>query len=44
MLWVIKILISSVKESLHYFKEHLYLQVMIHRHEVELERRKVLRR
>lgn len=44
MIWLIKILISSVKESTHYFKEHLYLQVMIHRHEMELERRKVLKR
>ncbi|WP_255590929.1 hypothetical protein [Methanobacterium spitsbergense] len=44
MLIYAKILFKSIKESVHYFKEHLYLGIMIHRHEVELERRKVLRR
>ncbi len=44
MFWIVKALIVSVREGLNYFKEHLYLQIMIHRHEAELERRKVLKR
>ena len=44
MLWFIKVLVAAVREGLNYSKEHLYLGIMIHRHEKELERRKVLRR
>jgi hypothetical protein len=44
MLWYLKTLISSVREGVNHFKQDFYLKVMIHRHEMELERRRVLRR
>ncbi len=44
MLCYIKILINSIKAGFNYFKEHLYLNIQIHRHEVEMEKRRVLKR
>ena len=44
MLCYIKILINSFKEGFDYFKEHLYLNIQIHRLEVEMEKRRVLKR
>jgi hypothetical protein len=43
MLNYAKILLNSIKEGFEYFKEHLYLSIMIYRDEQERERRKVLR-
>ena len=44
MLVYLKILINSLKEGFIYFKDHLFLNIQIHRHEQEMERRKVFRR
>jgi hypothetical protein len=43
MLAYLKILINSLKEGFNYFKNHLYLNVMIYRHEKEIERRRVFK-
>ncbi len=43
MLTYLKILINSIIVGFGYFKEHLFLNIQIHRHEVEMERRKVFK-
>jgi hypothetical protein len=44
MLWFLKALISTLKEGFNYSKEHLYLQIILHKDEMELEKRRAFKR